>query len=120
MLTKDNVNICRIITSKEQWELEIIIKGENFEFRYMIIGGDETRFEEWMDFVDGKRQIMDFYQGNGEGSMTVNSHGMCIFSAMPSRGSGDVASTMAVPFDIMSSKLREAIENAQKNGLAFL
>lgn len=120
MLTKDNVTIITVDAGNRCWELIIKVKCENFSFRYRILEPYQFPMKEWIDFANGKRQMMNLHGGVGEGSMSVDQSGMCNFHTIPCGGESDAVSDVTIPFDILSDKLRCAILGAHKKGFEFL
>lgn len=96
------------------WMLNIECDGE-VRFGFLVHEPTIQSYENWCDFLDGKILALNFYQGNGEGSIK-KAYECMQFIANPSGGGGDVTSDISVSFDIYAPLIREKINEAKKLG----
>lgn len=73
----------------------------------------------WRDLANGTCKRVRLYQGNGEGSISLNDDNCLVFVAAPSGSGGDVRSTFEVPRSEIQAPLLAAIDKAVEAGYVF-
>jgi hypothetical protein len=98
--------------------LKLTVEKKGIKAVFTISSPEDISHEEWMEFIHGKTNSLSFYQGNGEGSISVRD-GQMTMIAHPSGGGGDVHSEVTVPANPALAELEIALQVAADGGCRF-
>jgi hypothetical protein len=97
------------------WEIVFKVSGRGWKFHFTVGEPYLASLGAWRRLARGEDGI-DFYQGNGEGSISLDDDDDMTFVAAPSGAGGDVAGSFTVQRAAVAGPLTTVLDEAEASG----
>ena len=97
------------------WMLEFEYIMPECKMRYVVTEPRAYSFDQWNEFCLGDRVLLNFYQGNGEGSMTHEGDRI-VFTSSTSGAGGDTIAEFSVDKHLVVGPLMFALHGMSVGG----
>ena len=110
--TREVMATVSVEPDEEMYYIKFTFGTGGILFTYTVTEPDIVEMDEWRKLAKGESASLNFYQGNGDGSIYSN-NGAVKFVSSPSGSGGDTIAEFIVAHAIIAEPLRAALTHIE-------